>query len=159
MYADRCICLFAFILFQRVPVYVLFDIVVCMWDGACYSDAQLAASLRSQSVPEPVPAPEGAASHESASSADAAVPPPALTPEGVHEAAAEALLPLGSDAFEKSESTIADKAAIVASHVVMSRDTAAAAASMPTPTQEPASEAAKGANQDELDGAGPDVGL
>ena len=123
-----------------------------MWDGACYSDAQLAASWRSQSVPEAVPAPEGA-------SADAAVPPPALTPEGVHEAAAEALLPLGSGAFEKSESTIADKAAIVASHVAMSRDTAAAAASMPTPTPEPASEAAKAANQDELDGAGPDVGL
>ncbi len=134
---------------------VLSDIGVCMWDGACYTDAQLVESSRSQSVA----ATEGAASHESASSADAAVPPPALTPEGIHEAAAEALLPLGSDAFEKSESTIAEKAAIVASHVAMSRDTAAAAASMPTPTPETASDAAEAANRDELDGAGPSVGL
>ena len=136
-----------------------------MWDGACYSDAQLVASLRSESAPAPAPVPapaaapaaahEGAVSHESSSSADAA-----LTPEGVHDAAAEALLPRGSDAFETAESTIADKAAIVASHVARSRDTAAAAASLPTPTAETASEAAKAANhQDEMDGAGRNDGL
>ncbi len=121
---------------------------MCRWNGACYSDAQLVASGRSDRGSSFVASATGhAAVRASTSSASS----PELTPEAVHAAAAETLMQSSSDALA---STIADKAAAVASHVVMSR----AASETGSPMQPGTSSEAAEADEVDQEGAGPAVG-
>ena len=130
-------------------MYVISHERVCRWDGACYSDAQLVASGRSDRGSSSVVGATGNAAVQASTSSASS---PELTPEADHAAAAETLLQSSSDAFA---STIADKAAIVASHVVMSRS----ASVTETPMQPGSSSEVAEADAVDQDGAAPAAGL